>query len=417
MIYTAARRTLLAALVSTLGVAGIPSGGAAQALSDFCPGGDDSAEAAVIGIVSDAESGMILPGSEVVVSWLAAGTRQRVTVAAGLDGVYAVCGLPQGHDMQVRAMFGDRTGQWVDFSTEVVLQQHDLGVSLTGEQEPVELTEEVRTSRAFNATTIRAEDLAPLPEMTLYELLRQHQRLRFERVPQGEVIVFAGRGVTGTTNFSGSAGRFRAVEMLINERREADPVSAIRDLWIHDVVQIDILSAGEASARYGGDGWLGAIAGGSGVTRRRTWPGPGAALASALAVLAGCNPFAGPDPEVRLIVGSAHYEAGEAISFEIHNRLPDNARIPICQDGMPKIVLLRRVRGEWQTQGPQCGFAPSTTLEPGGRLSGTRPGVEGPGAEGLYALALHHDVLGPPSPEGRGFVRVISNSKPFQITD
>ncbi|MDH3732059.1 MAG: hypothetical protein OEU54_00935 [Gemmatimonadota bacterium] len=256
MFYPANRGSLLA----ILGLLWIPTTAAGQSLTDFCPGGDDSVEAAVIGLVSDAESGIILPGSEVVVSWLADGTRQRVTVAVGLDGVYTICGLPQGQDMQVRAIFGDRMGQWVDFSTSVVLQQHDLGVSLTGEPdaEP-ELSEEVRSSTAFNATTIRTEDLAALPKMTLYQLLRQHQRLRFERVQQGEAIVFAGRGVTGTTNLSGAVGRFRAVEVFIDERREADPVSALRDMWIHDVIQIDILSAGEASARYGGDGWLGAI--------------------------------------------------------------------------------------------------------------------------------------------------------------
>lgn len=257
MPYTALRHSTTFAFASALM---IPTAVAGQALADFCPGGDDATEAAVIGIVSDAESGMILPGAEVVVSWLATGTRQRVQVAVGLDGVYTICGLPQGQDMQVRAMFADRQGAWVDFSTETVLQQHDLGVSLVGEQsDEVELTEDARTGKAFNSTVIRAEDLAPLPEMTLYQLLRQHQRLRFERIPQGEVIVFAGRGVTGTSNLSGSAGRFRAVEVLINERREADPVSALRDMWIHNVVQIDILSAGEASARYGGDGWLGAI--------------------------------------------------------------------------------------------------------------------------------------------------------------
>ena len=95
--------------------------------------------------------------------------------------------------------------------------------------------------------------------MTVYQLLRQHQRLRFERLSGGEVIIFAGRGIDGITNLSGSAGRYRGIQMLINERREADPVSAIRGMSIYDVLQIDILSAGEASARYGGDGWLGAI--------------------------------------------------------------------------------------------------------------------------------------------------------------
>ena len=73
------------------------------------------------------------------------------------------------------------------------------------------------------------------------------------------MIIFAGRGNTGATNFSGTVSRFRGVDVFINERREGDPVSALRDMWIHNVTRIDILRAGEASARYGGDGWLGAI--------------------------------------------------------------------------------------------------------------------------------------------------------------
>lgn len=254
-------RVVRNSLMSIMAGIAFPSLVAAQALTDFCPDADESKEAAVIGIVSDAESGMMLPGAEVVVSWLADGTRRRIEVPAGIDGVYMACGLPQGHDMQVRAMVGDRRGEWVDFSTETILQQRDLPVSLTGDQpaEELVLSEDAKRSNAFSATRINDEDLALLPEMTLYQLLRQHQRLRFERVQQGEVIVFAGRGVTGTSNFSGSAGRFRGIELFINERREGDPVSALRDMWIHNITQIDILSAGEASARYGGDGWLGAI--------------------------------------------------------------------------------------------------------------------------------------------------------------
>ncbi|MFV1986512.1 MAG: hypothetical protein ACC682_04485 [Gemmatimonadota bacterium] len=246
------------ALVIGLGAV-FPFEASGQALTDFCPDGDETADAAVIGIVSDAESGMILPGADVVVSWLFEGTRQRLQVAAGLDGVYAVCGLPQGRDMQIRAMFSDRPGQWVDFSTATILQQRDLAISLANEHEEESLPSEGRTGRVFSSTSIRDKDLAPLPEMTVYQFLRQHQRLRFERIPQGEVIVFAGRGITGTSNLSGSYGRFRAIELFINERREGDPVSAIRDMWIHDIKLIEILSSGEASARYGGDGWLGAI--------------------------------------------------------------------------------------------------------------------------------------------------------------
>ena len=162
--------TLRASLLSVLmlGIAW-PSHVAAQSLTDFCPEADPATEAGVIGVVSDPESGMALPGAEVVVSWLSDGTRQRVEVPTGIDGVYMACGLPQDVDMQVRAPFGDRRGQWVDFSTETVLQQHDLPLSLTGKQpeEEIELSEDSKRSNAFTATSIDDEDLAQLPEMTL----------------------------------------------------------------------------------------------------------------------------------------------------------------------------------------------------------------------------------------------------------
>jgi len=246
-----------------LAAALVPGGSrlAAQTLTDFCPDADPAVEAGIVGIITDADSETVLPAADVSVTWLTEGTRRRLAVTAGFDGVYAICGLPQGLDMEVRASFGDRRSPAVEFSTAVVLQQFDLAISLTGdaaEEEPV-ISEAARTGRAFNATTIRAEDLAALPDMTVYQLLRQHQRLRFERLAGGEVIIFAGRGVDRLTNLSGSAGRYRAIEMFINERREGDPVSAVRGLSIYEVIQIDILSASEASARYGGDGWLGAI--------------------------------------------------------------------------------------------------------------------------------------------------------------
>lgn len=139
-----------------------------------------------------------------------------------------------------------------------------------------------------------------------------------------------------------------------------------------------------------------------------------------LATLAACNPFAGPDEEVVLIVGSAHYLAGEDISFEIRNGLPHAVTVPVCSDGTPKIVLLRRISARWHSLDAQCLLAPAVELAAGERMTGTRPGVSGPEVEGLYALALHFDA-----PPGRyyddGFgvapVPLIANSKAFQITE
>ncbi|MDH3732060.1 MAG: hypothetical protein OEU54_00940 [Gemmatimonadota bacterium] len=138
-----------------------------------------------------------------------------------------------------------------------------------------------------------------------------------------------------------------------------------------------------------------------------------------LSVLVGCNPFAGPDEEVVLIVGSAHFDAGEDISFEVMNHWPEAVMVPVCSDGTPKIVLLRRVSGRWFSAGAQCGFAPSIELAAGGRIRGRRPGPVGAGAEGLYALALHHEVPASFFDDAFGFAGVpqIANSKAFQITD
>lgn len=257
-----ASRSLPSTLLLAAAVAwSSPAGVSAQSLTDFCPDGDPESEAAVVGIVSDAESGMQLPGAEVAASWVADGIRQRATAQTDLEGVYIICGLPQELEMQVRAAIGGHRGGAVSFSTDVALQQHDLTVSLTGDAQPeeVELDETASTGRAFSATVIEAEDLAALPEMSLYELLRRHHRLRFERVSGGEQIVFAGRGIDGTTSLSGTS-RYSGIQLFIDDRLQADPVNYLRSMSIDEVKQIQILSRTEASARYGGDGWIGAIA-------------------------------------------------------------------------------------------------------------------------------------------------------------
>lgn len=257
-----ASRSLPSALLLAVAVAwSAPAGASAQSLTEFCPEGDAEIEAAVVGIVSDAESGMQLPGAEVAASWVADGMRQRATAQTDIEGVYIICGLPQALDMQVRASIGGHRGAAVAFTTDVVLQQHDLQVSLAAEAETedVELDEDARSGRAFSASVIEATDLANLPEMSVYELLRRHHRLRFERVSGGELIVFAGRGVDGTPSLSGTT-RYSGIQLFVDDRLQADAVNYLRSMSIDEVRQIDILSRTEASARYGGDGWIGAIA-------------------------------------------------------------------------------------------------------------------------------------------------------------
>ena len=240
---------------------GTPTWAAAQELTDFCPDGNNETEAAVVGYVTDPDLNTVVPGVSVAASWVQDGTRHRVEAQASLEGLYALCGLPRESEVSLRATFGDRRGQAMPYTTSTPLAQQDLHLSLAAEAEEEELDREVGSlvgggrGLAYSADVIRAEDLVHLPEMSVYQLLRQHHRLRFDRFTgMGEVILFDHVVSTSLNN-----GRFTTVQLLINERREGDPISAIRQMSIDEVKRIDILSRGEASARYGGDGWIGAI--------------------------------------------------------------------------------------------------------------------------------------------------------------
>ena len=240
-----------------LALLSVPLGADAQQFQDFCPTGDAETEAAVVGYVTDPDEGTVVPGATVSARWLEDGTRQRVEAQSGLDGLFALCGLPQDAEVELRAAFGDRRGKAVPYTTSAVLAQHDLEVSLAeaAADEELEISEHARTGRAFSADVINEEDLAALPEMSLYQLLRRHQRLRFERFSGGEVIL-----LDQVRRTSVNAGRFRGVQLYVDERREADPVSVLRTMSTDEVKQIQILTASEASARYGGDGYIGVLA-------------------------------------------------------------------------------------------------------------------------------------------------------------
>lgn len=232
---------------------------AAQSFADFCPGGDEATQAAVVGYVTDPEAETIVPGATVAASWVQDDARRRIEVQTDIQGLYALCGLPQGTEVTLRAILGDRRGEAVPYATSAPLAQADLFISLTGEPETREEVGSLAAGggrgQAFSSEVIRAEDLLHLPEMSVYELLRRHQLLRFDRMSTlGEVIL-----LTSATS-SLRAGRLQSVQVRINERREVDGVAAIRDLSIDEVSRIEILTRTEASARYGGDGFVGAIA-------------------------------------------------------------------------------------------------------------------------------------------------------------
>ena len=233
---------------------------AAQSFADFCPDGDQETEAAIVGFVTDPEAGTIVPGATVAASWVADDARQRAEGQSNMEGVYSICGLPQNTEVSLRAIFADRRGTEVPYTTSAPLAQQDMEISLTGEpEERVEVGSLAGggggRSRVLGSEIIRAEDLLEFPEMSVYELLRQHSLLRFDRLSGGERIL-----LQSVTASRWSVSRTQSVILRINERREPDAVNALREMSIDEVSRIEILSRTQASARYGGDGYVGAIA-------------------------------------------------------------------------------------------------------------------------------------------------------------
>lgn len=244
----------------------LASAAAAQSFADFCPSGDPETEAAVVGYVTDPDAGTVIPGATVAASWVQDDARHRLEAQVSLDGLYALCGLPRDIEVSLRAILADRRGEAVPYTTAAALAQADLILSLTGEQPEVRqeigsLSSGGSRARILASEIIRGEELLDLPEMSVYDLLRQHQLLKFDRISGvGEVVML--QSVTLT---SWGAARFQGLEVRVNERREADGVNTLREMSIDDVTRIEILSRTEASARYGGDGYVGALV----ITTRR----------------------------------------------------------------------------------------------------------------------------------------------------
>jgi hypothetical protein len=231
----------------------------AQSFVDFCPGGDEATQAAVVGYVTDPEAETIVPGATVAARWVHDDKRQRIEVQTDIQGLFALCGLPRDTEVTLQALLADWRGEAVPYTTAVTLAQQDLSLSLTSDprrrEEVGSLAAGGSRSRILGSEVIRAEDLVDLPEMSVYELLRQHSLLKFDRMSTlGEVIL-----LTSVTLSSWGSFREQAMEVRINERREGDGVNAIRELSIDEVSRIEILSRTEASARYGGDGYIGAL--------------------------------------------------------------------------------------------------------------------------------------------------------------
>ena len=135
----------------------------------------------------------------------------------------------------------------------------------------------------------------------------------------------------------------------------------------------------------------------------------------AAASVGGCDPFAGPEAEIEVVIGAAHFEFGERIGFEVRNRTSDPITYFTCPDATVRMGLLRRVAGEWHAFGETCPPREEAVLAPGRRIADSRPGIH---AEGLFALRFEFR-LDPGLVEGSFRVEPIpglSNSGPFHVT-
>ncbi len=219
---------------------------AAQELAELCPNAGDD-KAAIIGLVQDTDGGMILPGASVIATWSADGDDGRAEVQVGLDGTYTLCGVPQNTEISLHARFTQFAGAPIVVSLSGGVGRQDLAVSLTAaapvEEEPrPEVVEAARSARskAFSSRDIRRDDLEVLPSMSVYELLRQHSYVQVE--PGSDNIYLSGRG------------QDRPALVYINDRRVAFAVEVFKAMQVDEVARIELLTPGEGSARYGGDG-------------------------------------------------------------------------------------------------------------------------------------------------------------------
>lgn len=228
---------------------------AAQNLSDFCPdAGDD--DAAIIGLVQDADGGMILPGADVIATWTVDDNEGEARVQVGLDGTFTVCGVPRDAEISLRAEFSQFAGAPVSVSLSGGVGRQDLTVSLTApapleanaaREEELEAARSA-SSRAFSSRDIRRDDLEPLPDMSVFELFRMHSLVQVE--PGSDNVFMSGRTVSQRV---GAPSRLAAM-VYINERRVPFAVEVLKSLRIAEVSRIELLSPGEGSARYGGHG-------------------------------------------------------------------------------------------------------------------------------------------------------------------
>ena len=122
-----ARLALRQSVLVFLGVSSLN----AQDLSELCPDAR-SGTGAVIGIVSDIEAQMALPGATVLATWAEDGTSGRAETVTGLDGSFTMCHLPLETDVALQASFATLAGEAVSLSLTERITRQDIEFSLSG---------------------------------------------------------------------------------------------------------------------------------------------------------------------------------------------------------------------------------------------------------------------------------------------
>lgn len=123
---TIGRAPLFGAIAGLVCVSGV----SAQTLAEACPNAPEGI-GALYGAVIDADAEVTLPGATVIVSWDAAGEVQRTRVAAGADGVYALC-LPLATALSLHAEFAGQSGSPLEVTLLEEFTEQHLSLSLAG---------------------------------------------------------------------------------------------------------------------------------------------------------------------------------------------------------------------------------------------------------------------------------------------
>lgn len=102
-----------------------------QELQEICPGAEEGT-GALWGAVTDSDADMVLPGANVMASWMEDGDERNAEVQVGLDGSYTMCYVPLETEISVHAQFATMAGAPVQVTLSEIFLQQDLSLSMTG---------------------------------------------------------------------------------------------------------------------------------------------------------------------------------------------------------------------------------------------------------------------------------------------